>query len=112
MALIEFNDDVAGRHPWEVLNTQRSEVKTPIARSQFMKDPSRAHSPRPNRSINIILTTTNVESTDAFSIPTAVRLQKITGSAKPRIYCCYLETSVGQGVLLPLPSSFVHLTLS
>ena len=29
MALIEFNDDVAVRHPWEVLNTQRSEVKTP-----------------------------------------------------------------------------------
>ena len=34
----------------------------------------------------------------------------ITGSAKPRVYCCYLETSVGQGVLLPLPSSFVDLT--
>jgi hypothetical protein len=29
MALIEFNDDVEGRHPWDVLNTQRSEVKTP-----------------------------------------------------------------------------------
>ena len=28
MALIEFNNDVGGRHPWEVLNTQRSEVKT------------------------------------------------------------------------------------
>jgi hypothetical protein len=28
MALIEFNDDIGGRHPWEVLNTQRSEVKT------------------------------------------------------------------------------------
>ena len=23
MALIEFNDDVEGRHPWEVLNTQK-----------------------------------------------------------------------------------------
>jgi hypothetical protein len=75
-----------------------------------MKDPSRAHSSRPNRSINIILTTTNVESTVAFSMSTAVRLQKITGSAKPRVYCCYLETSVGQGVPLPLTSSFVHLT--
>ena len=32
MALIEFNDDVGGRHPWEVLNTQRSEVKTPYCR--------------------------------------------------------------------------------
>ena len=51
-----------------------------------MKDPSRAHSPRPNRSINIILTTTNVESNVAFSISTAVRLQKITGSAKPHVY--------------------------
>ena len=70
-----------------------------------MKDPSRAHTPRPNRSINTILTTTNVES-----ISTAVRLRKITRSAKPRVYCCYLETSVGRGVLLPLPSSFVHLT--
>ena len=29
MALIEFNNDVGGRHTWEVLNTQRSEVKTP-----------------------------------------------------------------------------------
>ena len=29
MALIVFNNDVRGRHPWEVLNTQRSEVKTP-----------------------------------------------------------------------------------
>ena len=29
MDLIEFNDDVGDRHPWEVLNTQRSEVKTP-----------------------------------------------------------------------------------
>jgi hypothetical protein len=75
-----------------------------------MKDPCRAHSPRPNRSINIILTTTNVESTAALSISTAVKLQKITGSAKPRVYCCYLETSVGQGVLLPLPPYFVHLT--
>ena len=28
MALIEINNDVGGRHPWEVLNTQRSEVKT------------------------------------------------------------------------------------
>jgi hypothetical protein len=26
MALIEFNDDVGGRHPWEVLNTQRSVI--------------------------------------------------------------------------------------
>jgi hypothetical protein len=80
-----------------------------------MKDPSRAHSSRPNRSINIILTTTNVESTvilllPLFSMSTAVGLQKITGSAKPRVYCCYLETSVGQGVLLPLTASFVHLT--
>jgi hypothetical protein len=24
MALIEFNDDVGGRHPWEVLNTQNA----------------------------------------------------------------------------------------
>ena len=24
MTLIEFNDDVAGRHSWEALNTQRS----------------------------------------------------------------------------------------
>ena len=31
MALIEFNDDVGG-HPWEVLNTQRSEVKTPYCK--------------------------------------------------------------------------------
>ena len=53
-----------------------------------MKDPSRAQSPRPNRSINIILTTTNVESTVAFSISTAVRLQKITGNANPRVYYC------------------------
>ena len=28
MALIEFNGDVGGRHSWEVLNTQRSEIKT------------------------------------------------------------------------------------
>ena len=51
-----------------------------------MKDPSRAHSPRPNRNINIILTTTYVESTAAsasalliiwsFSISIAVRLQE------------------------------------
>ena len=57
-----------------------------------MKDPSRAHSPRPNRNINIILTTTYVESTAAsasalliiwsFSISISVRLQKITGNAK------------------------------
>ena len=32
MALIEFNDDVGGRHPWEVLNTQRSEVKMPYCK--------------------------------------------------------------------------------
>ena len=32
MALIEFNDDVGGRHPWEVLNTQRSAVKTPYCK--------------------------------------------------------------------------------
>ena len=32
MALIEFNNDVGGRHPWEVLNTQRSEVKTPYCK--------------------------------------------------------------------------------
>ena len=32
MALIEFNDDVGGSHPWEVLNTQRSEVKTPYCK--------------------------------------------------------------------------------
>ena len=32
MALIGFNDDVGGRHPWEVLNTQRSEVKTPYCK--------------------------------------------------------------------------------
>ena len=32
MALIEFNHDVGGRHPWEVLNTQRSEVKTPYCK--------------------------------------------------------------------------------
>jgi hypothetical protein len=32
MALIEFNDDVGSRHPWEVLNTQRSEVKTPYCK--------------------------------------------------------------------------------
>ena len=32
MALIEFNDDVGGHHPWEVLNTQRSEVKTPYCK--------------------------------------------------------------------------------
>jgi hypothetical protein len=32
MALIEFNDDVGGRHPWEVLKTQRSEVKTPYCK--------------------------------------------------------------------------------
>jgi hypothetical protein len=73
-----------------------------------MKDHSRAHSPRLNRSINIILTTTYGESTAVFSISTAVRLQNITGSAKPRVYCCYLETSVGQGVLLPL--LIFHLT--
>jgi hypothetical protein len=57
-----------------------------------MKDPSRAHSPRPNRNIKIMLTTTYVESTAAsasalliiwsFSISIAVRLQKITGNAK------------------------------
>ena len=51
-----------------------------------MKDPSRAHSPRPNRNINIILTTTYVESTAvsalalliiwSFSISIAVRLQE------------------------------------
>ena len=49
-------------------------------------------------------------ATNVESISTAVRLQKITRSAKPRLYCCYLETSVGQIVPLPLPSSFVHLT--
>jgi hypothetical protein len=69
-----------------------------------------------------MLTTTYVESTAAsssailiiwsFSISIAVRLQKITGNAKLRVYYCYLEMSVGQGVLLPLPSSFVHLTHS
>jgi hypothetical protein len=32
MALIEFNYDVGGRHPWEVLNTQKSEVKTPYCK--------------------------------------------------------------------------------
>ena len=32
MALIEFNDDVEGRHPWEVLSSQRSEVKTPYCK--------------------------------------------------------------------------------
>ena len=32
MALIEFNDDVGGRHPWGVLNTQRSEVKMPYCK--------------------------------------------------------------------------------
>jgi hypothetical protein len=29
---VVFNDDVGGRHPWEVLNTQRSEVKTPYCK--------------------------------------------------------------------------------
>ena len=53
-----------------------------------MKDPSRAHSPRPNRNIKIMLTTTYVESTAAFTISIAVRLQKITGNAKPRVYYC------------------------
>ena len=53
-----------------------------------MKDPSRTHSPRPNRNINIILTTTGVESTAAFSISIAVGLQKITVNAKPRVYYC------------------------
>jgi hypothetical protein len=33
--------------------------------NEFMKDPSRAHSPRPNRNINIIVKTTYVESTAA-----------------------------------------------
>ena len=52
-----------------------------------MKDPSRVHSPRPNRNIKIILTTTHVESTAAsasalliiwsFSISIAVRLQTL-----------------------------------
>ena len=32
MALIEFNDDVGGRHSWEGLNIQRSEVKTPYCK--------------------------------------------------------------------------------
>ena len=32
MALIEFNNDVGGRHPWEVLNTQRLEVKMPYCK--------------------------------------------------------------------------------
>jgi hypothetical protein len=32
MALVEFNDDVGGRHSCEVLNTQRSEVKTPYCK--------------------------------------------------------------------------------
>ena len=49
MALIEFNDDVGGRHPWEVLNTQRSEVKTPYCKVVVYERP------RPNRNINIIL---------------------------------------------------------
>ena len=35
MALIEFNNDVGGCHPWEVLNTQRSEVKTPYCKVVF-----------------------------------------------------------------------------
>jgi hypothetical protein len=30
----------------------------------------------------------------SFSISIAVRLQKITGNAKPRVYYCQLETSV------------------
>ena len=79
-----------------------------------MKDPSRAHSPRPNRNIKIMLTTTYVESTaaSASAISIAVRLQKITGNAKLRVYYCYLETSVGQGVLLPLPSSHSFIILS
>ena len=55
---------------------------------KFMKDPSRTHSPRPNRTINIILTTTCVESTAAISISITVRLQNITGNAKPHVYYC------------------------
>ena len=98
MALIEFNDDVGGRHPWGVQNTQRSEVKTPYCKVVVYESPSRAHNPRPNRNINIILTTTYVESTAAsasalliiwsFTISIAVRIQKITGKAKPRVYYC------------------------
>ena len=33
MALIEFNDDVGGRHPWEVLTPKGCKSKRPIARS-------------------------------------------------------------------------------
>jgi hypothetical protein len=38
-----------------------------------MKDPSRAHSPRPNRNINIILTTTYVESIAASTSALLIR---------------------------------------
>jgi hypothetical protein len=51
-----------------------------------------------NRNINIIVKITYVESTAAsasallniwsFSISIAVRLRKITGNAKPRVYYC------------------------
>ena len=39
MALIEFNDDVAGYHPWEILNSQRSEVKTPYRKVVIYERP-------------------------------------------------------------------------
>ena len=39
MALIEFNDDVAGRHSWEAINTQRSEVKTPFCKVVIYERP-------------------------------------------------------------------------
>jgi hypothetical protein len=31
-AAVDSNDDVGGRHPREVLNTQKSEVKTPYCK--------------------------------------------------------------------------------
>jgi hypothetical protein len=42
-----------------------------------MKDPSRAHSPRPNRNINIILITTYVESTAASALERVIEVGEI-----------------------------------